>query len=65
MVHIRWVALDWVVEVRGDTVLFQLFAEKVCSWLTSILSDDDRADIDAQFVEFINQAEDLLVIRDS
>ena len=65
MIHIRWVALDWVVEVRGDTVLFQLFAEKVCSWLTSILSDDDRANIDAQFVEFINQAEDLLVIRDS
>ena len=65
MVHIRWVALDWVVEVRGDTVLFQLLAEKVCSWLTSILSDDDRANIDAQFVEFIDQAEDLLVVRDS
>ena len=65
MVHIRWVALDWVVEVRSDAVLFQLLAEKVCSRLTSVLSDDDRANIDAQFVEFIDQAEDLLVVRDS
>ena len=65
MVHIRWVALDWVVEVRGNAILFQLFTEEVCSRLTRVLSDDDRAYIDAQFVKFIDQAEDLLVVRDS
>ena len=65
MIHIRWVALDWVVEVRGDAILFQLFTKNICGWLTSILSDDDRTNIDAQFVEFIDQAKDLLVIRDS
>ena len=65
MVHIRWVALDWVVEVRGNAILFQLFAEEVCSRLTRVLSDDDRTYIDAQFVKFIDQAEDLLVVRDS
>ena len=47
MVHIRWVALDWVVEVRGNAILFQLFAEEVCSRLPRILCDNDRAHIDA------------------
>ena len=65
MVHIRWVALDWIVEVRSNAILFQLFTEEVCSRLTRVLSDDDRAYIDAQFVKFIDQAEDLLVVRDS
>ena len=40
MVHVSRVALDWVVDVGGDAILFQLAAEEVSCWLTGILGDD-------------------------
>ena len=40
MVHIGRIALDWVVDVGGDTILLQLAAEEVRRRLTGILGDD-------------------------
>ena len=40
MVHVSRVALNRVVNVGGDAILFQLAAEEVRRWLTRILSED-------------------------
>ena len=34
MVHIRWIALDRVVDVRRDAIFFQLVTESISRWLT-------------------------------
>ena len=43
MVHIGRIALDRIVEIRGDPALIQLLAKGVCCSLSSILGDHDRA----------------------
>ena len=40
MVHVGRIALDRVVDVGGDAILFQLAAEEVSCWLARILGDD-------------------------
>ena len=40
MVHVSRVALNRVVDVGGDTILFQLATEEVSCRLTGILGDD-------------------------
>ena len=40
MVHVGRIALNRVVDVGGDAILFQLAAEEVSCWLTGILGDD-------------------------
>ena len=62
MVHIRWIALDRVVDVRRDAIFFQLVTESIGCRLTWILRDDNRTYINIKLVEFINQTKDLLVI---
>ena len=65
VVHISRIALDRIVEIRGDPALVQLFAKGICCSLSSILGDDDRAYKDPQFIEFVDQAQYFLVIRNS
>ena len=62
MVHIRWIALDRVVDVRRDAIFFQLVTESISRRLTRILRNNNRTHIDIKLVEFINQTKDLLVI---
>ena len=40
MVHVSRIALDWVVDVGGDAILFQLATEEVSCRLARILGDD-------------------------
>ena len=62
MVHIRWIALDRVVDVRRDAIFFQLVTESISCRLTRILRNNNRTHIDIELVEFINQTKDLLVV---
>ena len=62
MVHIRWVALDRVVDVRRDAIFFQLVTESIGCRLTRILCNNNRTYIDIELVEFINQTKNLLVV---
>ena len=62
MVHIRWVALDRVVDVRRDAIFFQLVTESIGCRLTRILCNNNRTYIDIELVELINQTKDLLVV---
>ena len=62
MIHIRWVALDRVVDVRRDAIFFQLVTESIGCRLTRILRNNNRTHIDIELVEFINQTKDLLVV---
>ena len=65
MVHIRWIALDRVVDVRRDAIFFQLATEGISRRLTWILRNNNRTHIDIELVEFINQTKDLLVVRNA
>ena len=65
MVHIRRIALDWVVDVRRDAIFFQLVTEGISRRLTRILRNNNRAYVDIELVEFINQTKDLLVVRNA
>ena len=40
MIHVSRVALDWVVDIGGNAILFQLAAEEISCRLTGILGDD-------------------------
>ncbi len=62
MVHIRWIALDRVVDVRRDAIFFQLVTESISCRLTRILRNNNRTHIDIELVELINQTKDLLVV---
>ena len=65
MIHIRWVALDRVVDVRRDAIFFQLITESIGCRLTRILCNNNRTHIDIELVELINQTKDLLVVGDA
>ena len=62
MVHIRWIALDRVVDVRRDAIFFQLVTEGISRRLTWILCNNNRTYIDIELVELINQTKDLLIV---
>ena len=62
MVHIRWIALNRVVDVRRDAIFFQLITESISRWLTRILRNNNRTNINIEFVKLINQTKHLLVV---
>ena len=62
MVHICWITLDRVVDVRRDAIFFQLVTESISRRLTRILRNNNRTHIDIELVEFINQTKHFLVV---
>jgi len=65
MIHIRRISFDWIVKIRINSVFLKLVAEGICSWLASVLCDDNRANKNSQFIEFVNQTKNFLVIRNA
>ena len=65
MIHIRWVSFDWIMKIRINSVFLELVAEGICSGLASVLCDNNGANKNPQFIEFVNQTKDFLVIRNT